>query len=130
MNGSFSEPWSEQAGVRQGSVSGPLLFNLLFDSVAAAVRAACPGVALGDGPNAPRVTSLVYADDLVILALLCGSQFLDAASLRLLDQKARQFGRACSCGLGAPQVQLSWVSWDGPPCRLKCDACNSACLGG
>eukprot|EP00439_Symbiodinium_sp_Y106_P065296 s2170_g10.t1 len=68
VNGSFSEPWSEQAGVGSGSVLGPLFFNLLFDSVAEAVRAACPGVALGSGPNAPRVTLLLYADDLVILA--------------------------------------------------------------
>ena len=44
------------------------MFHLLFDSVAAAVRAACPGVALGDGPNAPRITLLLYADDLVSLA--------------------------------------------------------------
>ena len=40
----------------------------MFDSVATAVRAACPGVALGDGPNAPRVTLLLYTDDVVILA--------------------------------------------------------------
>ena len=68
VNGSLSEPWSELAGVRQGSVLGPVLFNLLFDSVAEAVRAACPGVKLGNGPRAPRVTLLLYADDLVILA--------------------------------------------------------------
>ena len=29
---------------------------------------ACPGVVLGSGSNAPRVTLLMYADDLVILA--------------------------------------------------------------
>ena len=32
------------------------------------MRAVCPGVALGPGPSAPRVTLLLYADDLVILA--------------------------------------------------------------
>ena len=68
VNGTLSEPWDERAGVRQGSVLGPLLFNILFDGISAAVRAACPGVPLGRGPRAPRVTLLLYADDLVVLA--------------------------------------------------------------
>ena len=67
VNGSMSQPWSETAGVRQGSVLGPLLFNILFDSISAAVRAACPGVALG-GSGSLRLTLLLYADDLVVLA--------------------------------------------------------------
>ena len=68
VHGTLSEPWDERAGVRQGSVLGPLLFNILFDGISAAVRAACPGVPLGRGPRAPRVTLLLYADDLVVLA--------------------------------------------------------------
>ena len=68
VNGSLSEPWSEQAEVRQGSVLGPLLFNFLFDGIAATIRATCHGVALGNEPDAPRVTAWLYADDLVILA--------------------------------------------------------------
>ena len=47
---------------------GPLLFNILFDGISEAVRAACPGVALGRDIHAPRVTVLLYADDLVVLA--------------------------------------------------------------
>ena len=46
INGNLSEPWTECVGFRQGNVLGPLLFNILFDGIAAAVRAACPGVAL------------------------------------------------------------------------------------
>ena len=68
VNGHLSEPWTESAGVRQGSVLGPLLFNILFDGISEAVRAACPGVAFGRDIHAPRVTVLLYADDLVVLA--------------------------------------------------------------
>ena len=32
------------------------------------MRNACPGVAVGSGPGAPRVSILLYADDVVILA--------------------------------------------------------------
>ena len=70
VNGALSEPWAEAAGVRQGNVLGPLLFNVLFNGIASAVRGACPGVALG-GPGSPRVTLLLYADDLVVLAESC-----------------------------------------------------------
>ena len=54
-----SQSWEEHAKVRQDSVLflGPLLFNILFDGVSAAVRAACPGVALGPGCDATRVAA-------------------------------------------------------------------------
>ena len=68
VNGMMSESWDENAGVRQGNVLGPLLFNILFDGISTAVRASCPGVALGRDSAAPRVTLLLYADDLVVLA--------------------------------------------------------------
>ena len=45
--------------------------NILFNGIADAVRAVCPGVSLSTAryaPNAPRVALLLYADDLVILA--------------------------------------------------------------
>ena len=43
INGCLSEPWFESVGVRQGSVFGPLLFTILFDSISGCVRSACPG---------------------------------------------------------------------------------------
>ena len=63
VNGTLSGPASAEA-----ACLAPLLFNILFDGISAAVRAACPGVPLGRGPRAPRVTLLLYADDVVVLA--------------------------------------------------------------
>ena len=68
IDGCFSASWENAEGVRQGSVLSPLLFNVLFNGVAAAVRRACPGVRLGPDLDAPRVSLLLYADDIVILA--------------------------------------------------------------
>ena len=45
---------------------GPLLFAMLFNSVSATACRVCPGVTLG-GPGTPKVTLLLYADDLVVL---------------------------------------------------------------
>ena len=39
-----------------------------MNGAAAAVQRYCRGVQLGQEPNAPRVTTLLYADDMVILA--------------------------------------------------------------
>ena len=56
------------SGLGQGRVLSPLLFNLVMNGAAAAVRRLCQGVRLGPDSDAPRVTTLLYADDLAILA--------------------------------------------------------------
>ena len=73
---------ARESGLGQGRVLSPLLFNIIINGAAAAVKRACRGVSLGPDHDAPRVTVLIYADDIVILAesadqLQCG---LDALS--------------------------------------------------
>ena len=63
---SSSQPWVDK-GIAQGSVLSPLLFNLLVESLAAAIRSAVPGVRLMVADPFHLVCQL-YADDLVILA--------------------------------------------------------------
>ena len=53
---------------KRQSVLGPLLFNVLFDGISAAVRAACRSASLGRSPRALQVTLLLYANDVVVLA--------------------------------------------------------------
>ena len=63
---SSSQPWVD-TGIAQGRVLSPLLFNLLVDSLAAAIRSAVPGVRLM-ASDPFRLVCQLYADDLVILA--------------------------------------------------------------
>ena len=64
--GEVSSPWVD-TGIAQGRVLSPLLFNLLVNSLAAAIRRASPGVRLLPLSDF-RFTCQLYADDLVILA--------------------------------------------------------------
>ena len=64
----YSDSWDVEDGIGQGAVLSGLLFNLLINGLAAAVRRACPGVRLGRSPVATRVPLLMYADDVAILA--------------------------------------------------------------
>ena len=54
-------------GIAQGRVLSPLLFKLLVNSLAAAIRRASPGVRLVPHSDL-RFTCRLYADSLVILA--------------------------------------------------------------
>ena len=60
--------FGDNSGLGQGRVLSPLLFNVVINSAAAAIKRACPGVSLGRGHGSPNVTTLMYADDIVILA--------------------------------------------------------------
>ena len=64
----MSATWGVEGGLAQGRVLSPLLFNIVVNGVAAAVRRVNPGVRLGPEPHAPAVPILLYADDIVILA--------------------------------------------------------------
>ena len=55
VNGHYSEPFSVQVGVHQGSVLSPLLFVLVMEAISREFRTSCPW-------------ELLYADDLVIMA--------------------------------------------------------------
>jgi len=67
VNGQLSSSWSDEAGVGQGCVLSPLLFSLVINSLIADVKRHCAGIQLG-GHAGPRLTALLYADDLVILS--------------------------------------------------------------
>ena len=59
---------ASDCGLGQGRVLSPILFNLVMNGAAAAVQRVCPGVRLGLDPRVPWASTLLYADDLVILA--------------------------------------------------------------
>ena len=61
--------WAVKAGVLQGSVLSPLLFNLYMNSLSDAVAAAGGGAGWVDASGARRRTDLLmYCDDAVLLA--------------------------------------------------------------
>ena len=64
--GDVSPPWVDTS-IAQGRVLSPLLFNLLVNSLAAAIRRASPGARLVPHSDL-RFTCHLYVDDLVVLA--------------------------------------------------------------
>ena len=81
------------SGLGQGRVMSPLLFNLVINSAAACIKRACAGVSLGSDPAAPKVSVLMYADDIVILA---NSADELQCALDALSDWARRW-RCCFC---------------------------------
>ncbi len=73
LNGHICKPYSLACGIRQGCPISPLLFTLVVDALALAVRAdpAITGIALDGGPGWPRwdLRLQQYADDLTLYFL-------------------------------------------------------------
>ena len=65
VGSSLSEPWFD-SGIAQGRVLYPLLFNLLVNGLAAAVRRSAPGAQFS--PSGVRFPCQLYADDVVLPA--------------------------------------------------------------
>ena len=65
VGSSLSHPWFD-SGIAQGRVFSPLLFNLLVNGLAAAVRRSALGAQFF--PSGVRLTCQLYADDVVIPA--------------------------------------------------------------
>ena len=65
VGSSLSEPWFD-SGIAQGRVLSPLLFNLLVNGLAAAVRRSAPGAQFS--PSGVRFPCQLYADDVVLPA--------------------------------------------------------------
>ncbi|CAE8629518.1 unnamed protein product [Polarella glacialis] len=65
--GGSSSQWVNPS-LGQGRILYPLLFNIVVNGAAVSAKRACPGVALGPELGAPRVSVLLYADDIVLLA--------------------------------------------------------------
>ena len=87
--------FGSDSGLGQGRVLSPLLFNLVMNGAAVAVQRTCQGVRIGQEPGGPRVTTLLYADDLVILAET--PEELQTA-LDALAAWARDYGFSFSAG--------------------------------
>ena len=64
VNKSFTKPFKVSTGLRQGCVLSPILFNLFVNDLPASIAATHKGIQFGDC----TISSLLYADDLVMIA--------------------------------------------------------------
>ena len=64
VNGHFTDWFDVNMGLRQGCSLSPLLFNLFINDLATMLKSLGMGVPIGDD----RLCTLLYADDIVILA--------------------------------------------------------------
>ena len=91
INGHFCEPYSLACGIRQGCPISPLLFTLVVEALAIAVREdpQIQGISLQGGPGWPRwdLRLQQYADDLTLY-------FRGLASTRRTMDLLGSFGRA------------------------------------
>jgi hypothetical protein len=66
INDEYSEFFKIEAGVRQGCILSPVLFNLFINGIAKKIKAANIGVKYNDTEEI--ITQLLFADDIVLLA--------------------------------------------------------------
>ena len=99
-DGQESAPFSCRAGVQQGSIVSPILFNAYIDDLVDYMNEA--GVGCTFGPGNKRIAVLLYADDVVILARDAADlqRALNVADRWRIDNHMR-FGVA-KCGVVAP----------------------------
>jgi len=64
VNGSVTDWFDVNTGLRQGCLLSPLLFNLYINDLVLSIKSSCHGIPIG-GEN---VSLLMYADDLVLIA--------------------------------------------------------------
>jgi hypothetical protein len=67
VNGVVGEPFSTHVGTKQGSELSPLLFGVFIDMLHELIRLQVPGA--GPVLGSIRVSDLIYADDVVLIAM-------------------------------------------------------------
>ena len=114
LNGHICEPYSLACGIRQGCPISPLLFTLVVEALALAVRAdpAITGIPLDGGPGWPRwdLRLQQYADDLSLY-------FLGMASAPRLMELLASFGRATNLVTNQSKTYGLWYG-PGVPCLV------------
>ena len=115
LGGRVGPAFEVTAGVRQGCVAAPMLFNIFMDHVVKKALNRMPegcgvhihvGGAAGQGATAPtsieRIVLLMYADDVVLMSH--DPQEL-AAMLRAMDEVASEYGMAINSAKTEIQIQ-------------------------
>ena len=64
LNGNFTDTFGTSLRVKQGGVLSPLLFNIIFNELITEIKE----LGLGIKWNKTQVHTLLYADDIVVLA--------------------------------------------------------------
>ena len=101
-------------GIAQGRVLSPLLFNLLVNSLAAAIRRASPGVRLVPS-SVLRLTDQLYADDLVVFG---GSEADLQLALDAVTRWGRQWRFSFGVGPEKSAVMIFGPARPRPSCRV------------